>query len=164
MTPTLREGATYRTRDGRSIGPICKLENPGTMYDRDWVFTADNIPPDIKATAKGQGLVWRADGTFTPSRSEHDLDLVEEVSTDPNGPVRQVTTTRTTIVSGDYARIRIALTPREPEVWIGLLARTNPDVPQFVPFDANELDGLARTATRLAAALRQIAQEQTPTE
>lgn len=137
----LIEGRTYVDTMGATVGPMKRATTPPRSYP--W-YSQNNIG--------------RYDDTGRASSPNQPCLLYELGTPTAEGPVRRRTATE--IRSGDYGRIRISHnSARDGTVWLGLLARTNPDVPVFYPLTAEELDALAATATQLADALRAIAAE-----
>lgn len=132
MTITLQLNRTYRTRDGSAEHTINDIRDVRNSPNR---------------LAWAGGLSWWAHTGRRYNPIQLPTDLVEEVTAQPAGPVRQSTITE--IVPGNYGFVYVS-EPRAGHVHLEL---TSP------VFNADELAALAQTATQLAATLRQIKSE-----
>ncbi|CUA90973.1 hypothetical protein Ga0061061_11726 [Chelatococcus sambhunathii] len=81
-TLRIKEGETYRARNGQKIGPM--IANNGLLFGGEWEFY---VTHDVPGT--GLGKAWRADGTFRYDRRADPFDLVA-VWKDDNIPSAEV--------------------------------------------------------------------------
>ena len=92
-------GKSYRTRDGRKVGPLEDENGTG-----EWAFEAQ---VDGSAYADGTRCAWRVDGSFSPweEREAHRLDLVAEwVEPVAEVAVAEATATKWVPAVGDKVR------------------------------------------------------------
>ncbi|MDR7037775.1 hypothetical protein J2X36_002526 [Methylobacterium sp. BE186] len=75
----LQDGLHYRTRDGRTAGPVRPLDNHNTL---PWEGHVEAMP---------YGQTWTDDGHFFASRCAHNLDLVERIQRSRDKAIDQVT-------------------------------------------------------------------------
>lgn len=104
----IEAGRYYKTRDGRTVGPITR--GPITDAARYWQSDGD---------LNGFQSAWFEDGSFWPEGHPNKcdeisrLDLISPASDTTPSPVRTVTTTRQEIVPGVYGQIRVYDEPCE---------------------------------------------------